>query len=584
MLIELRINQLALVDELVLPLGPGLTMLTGETGAGKSMIAGAMAILSGREVPKDLVRDGEELAWVEGVFDLSDSPLRLAWLERMGVRVGNDGILVLRREIRRHGRNRVLINGLTSSIAVLERIGEAVLAVQSQDQQRELEDPAYARDYLDARLGCEESRNRAAAAWKAWHEAVGVLAERRREEEADREKLDIWTYQRDELAAAHLDPAEEASLDESLALKRHANALSDAAAKALTALDHADAGARATLGRSLAALTPLADVSPRLSDIVALLGNAEAAAADASRDLDRFLDGLDLDPADLDALEERRSIYAELKRKYRRDIPDLLDYLAELEGRIERQQSAVSDIVSLEERVAETAAELVAEAEGLRARRIAGAGDVAREAAQRIRALSLPDLALEFRIAPRIDADSELLVDGENCRITAAGADDVRLLVRTNPGERMGEVADIASGGERSRIHLGLTALRRDRPEPPLLLCDEVDAGLGMDAARPMASMLRELSSCGQVVCISHLPTMAVAGDQHLTVTKQVRDGRTVLSLRKLDGDERIAEVARLLGGAAGRGNQDDDGGSRLAYARDLLAGAQQRAAEKMES
>jgi len=568
MLVELRISQLGLVDELVLPVAPGLTILTGETGAGKSMIAGAMALLTGQEVPKDLVRGGEDLAWVEGVFDLSARPETSAELHRRGVNVGPDGILVLRREIRRNGRNRVLINGLVSSLAVLQGVGPFLLAVQSQDQQRELSRPAFLRDLLDATLDCAELRDRVAAAHAAWRELDAELATRRREEAAGREQLDLWIYQRDELAAAGLDADEEAALDEALVLKRHAAELQQSAAAALQALAGGEPDARGMLGRALQALSTAEGKSARLDEAIAHLREAEASAAEAAQGVERFLDAIDLDPGGLDELEERKDLYVELRRKYRREVPDLITYLSLLEERVARQESATGDLAELTERRDAAARGLAESAAALRRRRVEGAGGVSRLAEEIIRPLALPDLELQFSISPRRAADGGLELAGEACEVRADGADEVDMLARPNPGERAGQVAAIAAGGEKSRIHLGLTALQRRASEPPLQLFDEIDAGLGMDRARPVARLLRRLAGGDQVICITHLATVAVYGDHHWRASKEVRDGRTLLDLDRLDGDARTDEVARLLGGEGADAAEVDAAGR--AYARDL--------------
>jgi len=569
MLVELRINQLGLVDELVLPVAPGLTILTGETGAGKSMIAGAMALLTGQPVPKDLVRGGEDLAWVEGVFDLSARDATAASLRRRGVTVGSDGILILRREIRRSGRNRVLINGLVSSLVVLKGVGPALLAVQSQDQQRELSHPAFLRDLLDTSLDCADLRREVTAAHATWRELDAELATRRQEEAAGREQLDLWRYQRDELAAAGLDAEEESALDESLMLKRHAAELQESAAAALHALAGGDPDARGLLGRSLQVLSTAEGKSARLDEAVARLREAEASAAEAAQGLERFIDTIDLDPGGLDELEARKSLYVELRRKYRREVPDLVAYLRLLEDRVARQESATGDLAELTSCRDTAAQELAGSAAALRRKRVEGAGGVSRLAEELIRPLALPDLELQFSIAPRRAVEGGLDVEGEACEVRADGADEIDLLARPNPGERAGQVAAIASGGEKSRIHLGLTALQRRASEPPLQLFDEIDAGLGMDRARPVARMLRRLAGGDQVICITHLATVAVYGDHHWRARKEVRGGRTLLDLDRLDADARTDEVARLLGGE-GAAVADVDAAGR-AYARDLL-------------
>ena len=195
MLQELRVGNLALVEDLCLPLGAGLTMLTGETGAGKSLVAGALSLLAGAKADRGLIREGEELAWVEGVFDLGDRPDTAAKLTSQGVRLANDGVLVLRRELRREGRGRVLINGLVSSLALLEQIGGSLLSIQSQDQQRQLNRPAFAQEFLDEMLGLGDDLDRMNELRARWQELSEKLHGRRQEEEFARQQLEMWQYQ-----------------------------------------------------------------------------------------------------------------------------------------------------------------------------------------------------------------------------------------------------------------------------------------------------------------------------------------------------------------------------------------------------
>lgn len=548
MLLELRITQLGLVDDLALACGPGLTMLTGETGAGKSMIAGALGLLRGGRADRDLVRDGTEEGAVEAVFDLSARPATRRACAEAGVVLGEDALLVLRRELRREGRGRVLINGRQSSLAVLEEIGPRLLAVQSQHQHLELARSGYARDVLDAALELDELRAETARRHRAWRELRHRLARRRQEAEAAREQADLWRYQHDELAAARLDPDEERSLAEALRLKLDAAAIRDAAAAALALVD--DGGLQEQLGRAVRALEKQAGASARLDEACASLRDAEACVGDASLALDRFLDDLDLDPRGLDELQERKALYEELRRKYRLDTPALLERQALLRDRLDRHDAADRDLDALEAETATARDALAESCAELRRRRREGADAVAREAERIIRPLALGQLALEFTVEPRRDP-AGTLVEGEPSRLEADGADIVTLLAVTNAGERLRPVAEIASGGERSRIHLGLTVLQRSTEEPPLLLLDEIDAGLGMDAARPVARLLRDLAATAQLLCITHLPTMAAYGADHWRVAKRTDEGRTVLTARRLEGEARIRELERLLGAVA---------------------------------
>jgi DNA repair protein RecN (Recombination protein N) len=577
MLLELRIGNLALAADVAVSLRPGLTALTGETGAGKSMIAGALALLAGDRGDRDLVRSGEELAWVEGVFDLAARPDLVAAASRLGVPLAEDAVLVLRREIRREGRGRVLVNGLVSSLAVLERLGPHLLAVQSQDQQRELARPGFARDLLDDLLGLGDLRTAVASCLAAHRNAVESLERRRQETALAREQADLWRYQHDELVAAALVVDEEADLAERIAEKRHAHDLQLAAATALSRLDEGPAAVRENLGAAIAALTPQAGRSPRLAGAREALATAAELVAEAAHALESYLDQLDLDPRGLDELEGRKALYEELRRKYRRDVAELLLLQAALAQRLERQDSAQQDLAGLQAAVGGARADLGRAAAALRKRRRSGAPRLAATAQTLIRPLALPSLELEFSVVANEEA-GDVEVDGVACRVDGHGSDRVELLARTNPGESRGSVAAVASGGERSRIHLGLTVMRQGESGGPLVrLFDEVDAGLGMDAAPPIAHLLRRLARTGQVLCITHLPTLAVHADQHLVVTKRIEDGRTSLRVSELAGDARTREIARLLGGE-GYGGEDTD--VQLAYARELLAAGAAAAAD----
>ncbi|MBK7702717.1 MAG: hypothetical protein IPI34_07370 [bacterium] len=567
MLVSLRISQFGLVDDLVLAVAPGLTMLTGETGAGKSMIAGALSVLTGAPVPKDLVREGEDEAYVEGVFDLAERPRTLGRLREAGVLPGADGILVIRRELRRAGRNRVLINGILSSLQVLDQIGPWLISVQSQDQQRDLERSGHARDLLDELGGGLAQRAAVRSAWAAWQQAATQLADRRRDVAAGREQLVLWRYQRDELETAGLRQGEEAEIAESLTVARHAAELQSAAAAAHEAVTDEERGAQARLARAARELERQAGRSSRLAGALENLRNAEDLAGEAARVLERFLDGFDAGPEDLEALESRAQLYQDLQRKYRCDVTELNDLLVRLRERVSRQEAADDDLAGLESALDEAGRTLARACSELRRLRRGAAPGLARAAEDLIRPLALPDLALEFRVTPRLDPDGPLQIDGAPCRLQTDGADDVELFVRTNPGEKAAPVAAIASGGEKSRIHLGLTVLRRRDEEPPLLLFDEVDAGLGMDNALPVAGLLRRLAAGAQVVCITHLPTMAVHGGVHWLAKKGRVGTRTLLEVGVLDPAARVDEIARLLGGAGVKGGAE----TQRSYARDLL-------------
>ncbi len=568
MLRELRVVSLALVDDMVIGLDGGLTMLTGETGAGKSLIAGALNLLAGGKGDKRLIREGEDIAIVEGVFDLSERPDDLAVFADAGLRMGSDGLLVLRRELKREGRGRVLINGLISSLSIFERLGPRLLSIQSQDQQRLLARPAFAGHFLDRslRLGTELKRmSKAAFRFKRLKQE---LVDRRTEQGFADQQLEMWEFQWRELHEAGLSLEEEVSLREQLAFGRNLRGLLEGTASGLQDLCDGESNARLLLARAGGSLEPLAESSERLRSILKLITDAENLVNEAGVDLQRFSNTVNIEPGQLDVLEARQHVYSQLQRKFSRNVDGLLALEASLAERIDRQRSAGTDLEELQVELEKARQEMAAAAEDLRLKRRAGAPSLALQAEELIRPLALPELGLEFRVEPDSSAGGEIELDGEVCRVSELGADRVGLLARTNRGEGWNPVGEVASGGEKSRIFLGLSVLEAESGLTPLQLFDEIDAGLGMDNAVPVARLLHRLSRRGQILCITHLPTVAAMGGAHLRVHKAVHRGRTTVSVEVLEGPRRVEELARLLGGEKGSGENRE---AQMAYARQLL-------------
>jgi DNA repair protein RecN (Recombination protein N) len=300
-----------------------------------------------------------------------------------------------------------------------------------------------------------------------------------------------------------------------------------------------------------------------------MIRDAEASVSEAAGDLERFLDSVDVDPDQLDDLEARKAMYEDLRRKYDRTVEGLIELRDALADRMARQETAASDLEQLAEDLESARRKLGSAALALRKNRQNGAAKVAALAVETIRPLALPELELEFRIEEDLDESSDVAVARKRCRITGKGAERVSLLARTNRGEGMGEVAQIASGGEKSRIFLGLSVLLQRDVHGRLQLYDEIDAGLGMDNALPVAKLLERLAAESQVICITHLPTVAARGDHHLKVEKVVTGQRTVLRVSPIPGEARVQEIARLLGGRKAPSADGPD--KQAAYARQLL-------------
>ncbi len=567
MLLELRIHNIAIVEELTLPLGSGLTVLTGETGAGKSVIAGALGLLAGRPNPGDLVRSGSEIGYAEGVFDLGEEPRHLERLGELGLRVEADGILVLRRELRPQGRDRVLINGLVSSLGLLKQVGGLLLNIQSQDQQRRLSRPEFACDLLD---DWQQNDDLLRAVNRSWGDLRDLLAELEGLEQATAaglEQQEIWKYQLEELAAAGLDIQEEELLAEQIHFGRNARRLLESAGFARSLLEDADPSLRMLLGQVMGELGRVSGDSTRLQEVLSILEAAATNLDEASRLLEGYLDTCEIDPSRLDEIEARKALYEQLQRKYHRDVSGLLELAAELKEKLAFQDQAPAEMAALQERVEAARAELTAAVDKLHRRRLAGAKKLGPQLEKILRPLGLPAIRCRIDVSLREDPDGPVRLAGTCCAVTECGCDVVQLLVQPNPGEALGPAHRIASGGEKSRIFLGVSVLEGKSEEPPLRLFDEIDAGLGMEGAGPVADLLAELSRQGQVLCITHLATVAARANRHLKVAKKVRDERTVALVQYLEGEERVEELTRLLGGDG----VIDDSRHQVAFARKLL-------------
>ncbi len=570
MLLELRIHNLAIVEDLTLGLGPGLTVLTGETGAGKSVIAGALALLGGRPNPGNLVRSGHELGFAEGVFDLGDRPGQLRFLANLGVRVAADGILVLRRELRASGRDRVLINGLVSSLALLKEIGARLLHIQSQDQQRQLARAGFAGDLLDRWQGNHGLLGDVAAARGEFRDLSQKVAELEQAAAAGKQQLDVWRYQHDELAAAQLDPQEEALLAEQIHFGRNARRLLEGAGHARSLLEDGDPSLRLLLGQVMGELGRIGEESPRLKEVLEILGTAQANLEEASSLLEGYLDSCEIDPQQLDELEDRKALYEQLQRKYQRDTAGLLAWQAELEQKLVFQDQAPAELAGLRAELEEARARLAAAAEALHRRRLEGASKLEQKLQEVLRPLGLPDIRCRVAVELRADEDGPITIADRPCLVSEKGCDEVRLLVQPNAGEALGPAHLIASGGEKSRIFLGVSVLEDRGAEPPLRLFDEIDAGLGMEGAGPVADLLQDLARQGQVLCITHLATVAARADRHVKVAKRQQEGRTTVEILLLQDEGRVAELTRLLGGE----RVLPDSRHQVAFARKLLEAA----------
>jgi DNA repair protein RecN (Recombination protein N) len=562
MLLELRIENLLLIERAELRFGPGLNAITGETGAGKTVLAHSLDLLMGGRARPQIVRPGAEEAYVEGVFELPDGLLDDPELAELAERLPEgEAELVLARRVFGSGRTSAYVQGRSATVADLRALGSRLLAFYGQHEHRRLTLASAQLEILDSFAGAEhlELRER----YRAAH--AQVLATRRDLEEllakegARERDLDLMRFELEEIEAAAPDPDELAELEAERGRLRHAEGLRTAALGALAAVAGADedgGGAASLLAAAEGSLGDARGVDAELD----ALGDRVAAAAvelsDLASELRAYAEGIDAEPGRLEVVEERLAAIDRLQRKHGGTIEAVLEHAERCRAEIERLENAETLADELRAQLDEQAAE--------RARLAAQLSEGRREAAPRLEAAvaeALEGLAMEgARLEVRLDPVGE---DGEP-GFGPHGAETVELLVATNPGMPVSPLRDAASGGELSRIMLALSGVAR-HGRAPVRVFDEIDAGVGGTTGRAVGERLRELGEAGQVICITHLPQVASMAQTHFRITKHVEDGATVAAVERVDGEELVAEIVRMLGAERG-----DEAASR--HARELLA------------
>lgn len=551
MLTEIHIENFALIEKLTVSFAPGLNMLTGETGAGKSIVIDAINVLLGERAGTDLVRTGAARAMLQATFDLSDTPHLLPALEEIGVEL-EDGLLILSREVAREGRNVARINGRTCPVSVVRQVGDLLVDLHGQHEHQSLLREERHQDFLDA-LGDE-----AFVALKAEvADFAGRRAALRREQhdlrtnERDRLRtIDLLSFQVDEIERAALTPEEEQELLTERNRLANAEKLHDAATAAYGLLYEGDEGRAVldALSEAQAQLAGLLRFDPQLAPLVEALDAAAVQIADVCRELGDYRDHAQFEPERLEEVEERMTLIHTLKRKYGETIEGVLAYGAEKRAELdrlthhtERLEEVAAEIARVEHKLADRALRLSA------ARRVLGdrlAADVQEELTQ----LGMPHAVflVDLRRQPHADG---LPVEGEKVAVTAQGIDVIAFHISANAGEPPRPLAKVASGGELSRVMLALKAVAARDAGVPTLIFDEIDTGIGGRTAEVVGAKLAQVAHAAQVICVTHLAQLAFYADRHFLLEKLTEGDRTVSRMHELDSEARVEELARLQAG-----------------------------------
>lgn len=550
MLRELRIENFALIDKLALSLAPGLTALTGETGAGKSIIVDALNAVLGERVTSEAIRGGAAAARIEAVFELSDAPAARAAAEATGISL-DDGRLVLARTIAA-GRSQYRINDRPASMADLRAIGEHLADIHGQHEHQALIHERYHRGFLDAFGGPEHQQLLTSyrAVWDELCAARRALERIALDERTRAQRLDLLRYQLAEIDDAGLVPGEDEELAAERARLMHYERLRTGIIEAYEALEDEQAGGLGSLRRAAAVVEELAGIDPALQESASALLDALAGSEDAARALRRYVEDLDEDPERIDEVEGRLNLIATLRRKYGEDVRAILAYRDEIAREIAELEGAEQSAEELERRIAELEVEAGIAAERLSQSRRALAEELAVCVEEALRPLGME--RARFAVDIEADADEDGLPDAEGRRWAAdsGGIDRVRFMLSANPGEELRPLSKVASGGELSRVMLTFKSLAAGAPgnAVPTIVFDEVDANIGGRVANAVAEKLIAVSANAQVLCITHLPQIACMADRQIAVSKRVVGERTIVEVAELEGEARVAEIARMMG------------------------------------
>ncbi len=538
MLHELRISNVAIIDGLTLSFGPGLNVITGETGTGKSILLRAMGLLCGARANADMLRSEADTATIEGVFDFT---IGSEAADAFGL--SDEDELIIRRQIDRNGKGRIRVNGAASTATMLREISTNLVHIYGQHEQSLLLRPANHLDYLDAYGGLRDTRKEMTQAFSALVEAQRQLEGLESRARSLVERRDLLDFQRGELASAAPVEGEETQLRADRERLRHADRIAQVCSDGENDIYAAENSMDSRLARLVTDLEGLAAAVPDLESPAELVEQGRLLLEEAALQMRTLASHAESDPAQLDAVEERLSTLTRLAKKYGVPASELPTVLAQ----VEEELASVATHSDDRERAADVVEARLRDAAEV-ATRLSRARRKAAKKLQKAMSSELADLGMDggvFEVAQETSSMDSIEDLG------ASGADRIEFHLSANTGEPTQSLAKVASGGELSRILLALKSLTAGIAETPVLIFDEVDAGIGGTIADAVARKLRTLAETHQVLCITHLAQIAACADHHFAVEKSQRGGRTISDTRVLSESERIAEISRMLGDAS---------------------------------
>jgi DNA repair protein RecN (Recombination protein N) len=546
MLTTLRIKNLALVADLTLDLQPGYNVITGETGAGKSVLIGALSLVLGERADRALIRGGSDSCSVEAVFDVGrlKTPLT-AFLEENGLEPCEDHQLVLKRTFTAAGSNRQFVNGSPTTLNALATIGEWLVDIHGPHEHQSLLHPARQLAILDAFGSLDASR-----------EAFAQLVRRRAAIEAEKaalivdektyaQQLDLLRFQVQEISAARLQPDEETRIEADYTRASNAARLIELGQGALNLLSENEASLLTQAGAIGRTLQELQRLDSGAAALATTQEQAVALLNDLQTELSHYLGKIDIDPARLQELEERLNLLHSLKRKYGANISEVIAFGEEARQKLESLERRDAELARLNGELRKIEAELWQAGQALSAKRQKVIPQLSKAVSKQ-----LADLGFrQSRFDVSLSSIEQSALARDVSRISASGLDTIEFQFAPNPGEPVRPLRAIASSGELARVMLGLKTVLAVEDQIPVLVFDEVDANVGGETANAVGEKMRQIARNRQVLCITHLPQVAAPASAHFVVSKQVKAGRTISEITMLEKQDRVTELARMLGG-----------------------------------
>lgn len=550
MLTHLSINNYTLVDKLDLELHPGMTAITGETGAGKSILLDALGLTLGDRADADRIRAGQKRADIHASFDIERLPEARDWLREQELEM--DGECLLRRVITAEGRSRAYINGQPVTIGQLRALGEMLIDIHAQHEHQSLLKKETQRRLLDEYAGHQELVTEVGRAYRDWRATLDRYTSLRDNAEETNARRQLLSYQVEELDQLALKPGEVAELESEQKRLASGEAILHNSYKLTALCGGEDQSILEGLNHALQIVHDLPDDIPAFREAAQMLASAQIQVEEAQHEVERYIDSFELDPERLQAVEERLSAVFEIARKHRIQPDELPELHQNLSAELESLSGADGDLEQLAVKVEKLERDYLALAEKLSGQRKTAGQKLAKAVNQQLNKLAMEHARLEVALSP---ADKPGL----------AGLEEVQLVISTNPGQPLKPLVKIASGGELSRISLAIQVVTAQTSPAPTLVFDEIDVGIGGATADTVGQLLRQLGEKAQIICVTHLAQVASKAHSHLRVNKISKGNKVSTTLEQLDKEQKVEEIARMIG-------NDKMTQASLEHAREMLA------------